>query len=310
MFPTGSRVVDNPHGTAPGIDLTWSDGDQASRLFALPGVPAEMIEMWRATVRPAAEQMAGPARVICHRCIKCFGTGESHLESLLPDLIRRGRDPRVGITAHRATITLRVSTSGADSSDACERMGPTLTTIRECLGELVFGEGDDELEDVVIRLLRRRGQSLAVCELGTQGVMTRWLNAAMSADRTGEAPLEIDIPPARDGAADVFRAGLVMPNREGLEALLGQFSAQDPEALVQEAAERLRARFGTDLALVTGPPPDLKAERPRIAIGLADRERAYGVTRSYGGHPDVVLDRAAKQALDLMRIYLLRGTIR
>ncbi|HXT58752.1 MAG TPA: competence/damage-inducible protein A, partial [Pirellulales bacterium] len=51
MFPAGARVVFNPHGTAPGIDLEVPPPlGRPSRIFALPGVPAEMIEMWDETV--------------------------------------------------------------------------------------------------------------------------------------------------------------------------------------------------------------------------------------------------------------------
>jgi nicotinamide-nucleotide amidase len=54
MFPRGSRVIPNPHGSAPGIDLQIPRGDRTpSRIFALPGVPAEMQEMWQQTVGPA-----------------------------------------------------------------------------------------------------------------------------------------------------------------------------------------------------------------------------------------------------------------
>ena len=56
--------------------------------------------------------LLGEPRVIRHRRIKCFGAGESQLEQMLPDLIRRGREPSVGITVHEATITLRITAAG------------------------------------------------------------------------------------------------------------------------------------------------------------------------------------------------------
>ena len=93
MFPAGSRVVLNPHGTAPGIDLEVPrEGRPACRVFCLPGVPAEMVEMWHASVGPAIAALLGDdRRIICQRRIHCFGAGESQIESMLPDLIGRGR---------------------------------------------------------------------------------------------------------------------------------------------------------------------------------------------------------------------------
>ena len=82
MFPEGSRVIPNPNGTAPGIDLEVLRGGTppSPRIFCLPGVPAEMREMWHK--RSGALRAWGPAGgTIRHRRIKCFGAGESHIEA-------------------------------------------------------------------------------------------------------------------------------------------------------------------------------------------------------------------------------------
>ena len=119
LFPAGSRAIPNQHGTAPGIDLTHTTaGGRTVRFVALPGVPVEMREMWNDTVEPQLAQSYAGGRVIAHHRIKCFGVGESQMESMLPGLIARGRWPRVGITVHRATITLRI-TSVAENAAAC-----------------------------------------------------------------------------------------------------------------------------------------------------------------------------------------------
>ena len=128
MFPWGSQVIPNPHGTAPGIDLVMAaQGSPSSRLFALPGVPAEMREMWFQTVQPRIQQQTGSQQVIAHHRVKCFGAGESQLEGMLPDLIRRGREPRVGITVHRATITLRSLRQAPTETAAGDRCNRQLT---------------------------------------------------------------------------------------------------------------------------------------------------------------------------------------
>ena len=75
MFPAGSQAIPNPHGTAPGIDLNIRSGSRRSRVFALPGVPAEMKTMLEATVAPALAAMLPEAATILQRRIKCFGAG-------------------------------------------------------------------------------------------------------------------------------------------------------------------------------------------------------------------------------------------
>ncbi len=155
QFPKGSRPIHNPHGSAPGIEISIQRAvGKPARIFALPGVPAEMKEMWVATVGPAIQQLLGVRKVIAHHRIKCFGVGESDLEAMLPDLIARNRYPLVGITVSQATITLRVTAEGDSAAAARAAMQPTIDTIHQCLGDLILGYEDDELQHVVVRLLR------------------------------------------------------------------------------------------------------------------------------------------------------------
>ena len=115
MFPRGSRVIPNPAGTAPGIDIELPrSGKPRPREFSrFPECRPKCSKCGRQTVAPAIAAMFGAPQVIRHKQIKCFGVGESDLEQMLPDLIRRGRDPQVGITVSGATITLRITASGS-----------------------------------------------------------------------------------------------------------------------------------------------------------------------------------------------------
>ena len=90
-------------------------------------------------------------------------------------MIRRKREPLVGITVSGATITLRITASGTSEAACRKAMEPTVAQIREMLGVLVFGEEDDELEHAVVRLLKERGRSVAVAEWATDGLVSQWL---------------------------------------------------------------------------------------------------------------------------------------
>src|SRR5262245_23545871 len=176
QFPKGSRPIFNPNGSAPGIDIAIPRAvGMPVRIFALPGVPAEMKEMWAATVGPAIQELLGIRKVIAHYRIKCFGVGESDLEAMLPDLIARNRYPLVGITVSQATITLRVTAEGETAAATRAAMQPTIDTIHQCLGDLIFGYEDEELQDAVVRLLREKKQTLNVMEWGTHGLVSQWL---------------------------------------------------------------------------------------------------------------------------------------
>jgi len=294
MFPHGSQVVPNPHGTAPGIDLTVAREDGSScRIFALPGVPAEMKEMWHATLAPAVSQMTGGGKVIRHRRIKCFGIGESDLEQMLPDLIRRGREPSVGITVSQATITLRVTSAGDSAADCEQMMAPTVATIHECLGDLVFGQEDEELQQAVIRLLRAQAQTLAVAEWGSGGLLSKWLSEA---DEEGLS----------------FWGGVVVRGARQSELLApptlrDEFGPHSRE-LVLAMAKHCREQFATDfgLAISAFPQSDAGGGVPgRVAFAVASASGGETHESPFAGHPEILKPRAAKQALDLLRKQLL-----
>ena len=276
LFPLGSQPIPNPHGTAPGIDLVWQPPDNStpSRFMALPGVPAEMREMWYATVRPSLIQAGLAGGLLIHRRLKCFGVGESDLEQRLPDLIRRGRDPSVGITVHRATITLRITALGTDAEACHQAMLPTVQTIRDCLGDLVFGEEDDELEHAVLRLLAARAATLATSEAATEGMLARWLHRADAGQRG-------------------YRGGWV-----------GRGSA--PQDLAAVAAS-LRESTGATFALCVGPveAPTRDGGPPQVAIQLLGPDLDLRLVHDFTGHPDLVTHRCAKVALDCLRRSLL-----
>lgn len=298
MFPEGARPVPNPHGTAPGIAMEIARaGKPPCRLFALPGVPPEMREMWTQSVSVALREAGAGHRLVRHRIIKCFGAGESTIEEMLPDLIRRGRVPRVGINASKTTIILRITADGADEKECQALIEPTAKTIYQCLGNLAYGEGDDELQDALARLLQEQDKTLATCEWGTGGMVADWLG---------------DVPEAREH----YLGGVVVSGETGLvraagvpEELVRQQSAASPE-VAQAMAHETRRRFGTDYGLAVSRFPDpnpLAAEPLPFYLGLADAEGVRSKAVPYAGHPATLKIYCAKHALNMARLALLEA---
>ncbi|MEO2047544.1 MAG: CinA family nicotinamide mononucleotide deamidase-related protein [Pirellulales bacterium] len=289
-LPAGAKAIPNPHGTAPGIEMHIARKDQsACRLFALPGVPAEMFAMWSESVRPALRAAQPTQRMIKHYRLLCFGVGESHLEAMLPNLIRRGREPSVGITVSDAIITLRTSAVGQDEADCLRALQPTLTLIREKLGTLVFGEEEDRLEDAVVRLLVEKRQRVAVAEWGTGGLVTRWLSAA-------------------DHQRTTWAGGLVLSSLEQWNswfqgAVLPRDIEPDSRKLATHLAESVRVRTGADYGLGIAAMPSADRESAdRLHIALATPGRTRHFRFHTGAHPAIRQTRAALQALNVLRL--------
>lgn len=311
MFPRGSRVIPNPHGSAPGIDMTVAmtiDGEaQSSRIFALPGVPAEMKQMWFESVVPRLEQSLGTHQgPLRHHAVKLFGIGESDVEVRLPDLIHRGRQPTVGITVSRATITLRIAGRAHNNEQFAELIAPTLLEIQQALGELIIGEGEVELEDVVLGQLVQRQLTMACVEIGAASWINHWMLSASTSLRQ-----ESNSSSLPERAA--FQGGIAFPTL----ASANQFFCRGNTAHDRQAgdsawsaiASLARQHFAVDRLLVVGCYPSEtqmeKAAAPfDFTFAIADHDGVQLENRAMGGHPDVLGPRVAKTGLDLMRKHL------
>jgi len=292
MFPVGSRQIFNPQGTAPGIDMIVPR-DAAhvdapvSRVFALPGVPAEMKRMFHDTVAPRILELACGGTQIRQRVMKFFGTGESDMEQRLGDMLARDRQPRVGITVSAATISLRI-TAMAESEKLCEEMiTQTRSEILQRVGELYFGEGEMyEQYHAIDETLRDRDQSLVVIELGQAAPLGDWF--------------------ATLGESSSYRGGLSLAVPDDLLAL-----TQTPD--LGSALQQLKQQFAADWALLVDRYPSLlgtvDAPLPssEISFIVADPigNRHESTTR-IGGHPDILHSRMAKAAMQRLRELLAR----
>lgn len=268
LFPVGSQMIGNPHGSAPGIYAQFSrPGGGACHLFALPGVPAEMFEMWQATVAPILERLRPVPGVLRHRVIRLFGPGESELEAMFPELIARERFPRVGITVSNATISLRITAWGTDDRACYASMEETVREIYSAAGRFIFGEGEVELEHVLLAQLQQRGATLASNESFTSGLLAHWLATA-------------------DPDALAFRGGMIHP------------TPPDERAMARAAA--VRSRFATTFGLAVASAID-----NRVEVAWHDGVTGDALQITRGGHPAVEGPRIAKSALDLLRRHLV-----
>ena len=284
LFPEGSCPIQNPDGTAPGIVVSlpasegWGDG-HGCVVYVLPGVPAEMRRMWDETVSDELKKGKGSKKVLRHRRLKCFGAGESAIEEMLPGLIERGHDPTVGITAHEATITLRIS-AWADNLEACkEKIIATEHMIREKLGQLVYGEEDDEVEDAAASAIIAASASLASIEAGTAGRVAALF--AQAADRR------------QAGSQPFFCGGLVLPDLPG-----GQ-----PQLI--EAAKDVARSHNASIGLAVGPVRPI-GTRQAVDVIVVKDDSVMAIEHVLGGG-GIAMSRAAKSAIDQVRQMLLEG---
>jgi nicotinamide-nucleotide amidase len=294
MVPVGGEPIANDRGTAPGVWMRIGNAWVA----AMPGVPSEMFAMFETQVRPRLIALGLGGGVLVQRKINCFGVGESAVEEKLLDLTRRGHVPEVGITVSDAVISLRILARAATAAEAQAQIEPVERTIRERLGELVFGVESEDLEDAVARLLAERRQTLATAESITAGQV---------ACRLARVP----------GISAWFRGGIVAYQNEIKTNLLGVPAdlIREHDAVSPQVAEAMavgaRQRLGADLAISTtglAGPGGATADRPigLVYVGLAHAGGVRSISFNWSGTRTEVQSRAARLALNLVRLHLAK----
>ena len=294
-FPVGAEPIPNANGTAPGIWMKLGDAHVA----AMPGVPSEMYAMFEHQILPKVLALGLSGGVLVQRKINTFGMGESGVEERLLDLTKRGHVPEVGITVHDAVISLRILAQAPTRAEAQAMIEPVERTIRERLGELVFGVEDEELHDAVAALLAAKRKTLATAESITCGLVAHSLAHVA-------------------GVSAWLRGGIIAYTNEVKTALLGvpkalldEKTAVSPE-VAQAMAVGVRSRMGTDVAVSTtgyagptGGGPD--APPGLVYVGLAWDGGAAAHQFNWAGTRLEVQRRTAKMALNAVRLHLLRA---
>ena len=255
MVPKGASVIPQRRGTAPG--LVCPVGDKV--IYAVPGVPFELYEMFERAILPDLLARSGSQSVIASRTLRTWGESESGLNERLHDLI--GELDRVGnptlafLASGWEGIKVRL-TAKADSTAAVQDLLDIWDRrVREVVGDVVFGVDADTMESVVLDLLRSRGLTLGLAESVTGGLVAgRLTNVA--------------------GSSDVLRGSIVSYASEVKFDVLGVTPGPVvSESVAVEMAIGARRVLGSDVGLaltgVAGPADQDGVKPGTLCVGLA-----------------------------------------
>lgn len=289
--PAGVRYIMPARGTAPGL---IAELDGGARIYLVPGVPEEMVEMMRDPILPELAALAGRG-VVRSRVLRCIGIGESAVAETLADLYEASANPSVAYLASAGEVKVRL-TAKAPTAEAAEALvAPLAAEVRTRLGDVVTSDRDESLEEVVGRLLAASGRTLACAESMTGG----GLGARIT-----------NVP----GASAYFLGSAVAYTAEAKHRLLGVSRAtlEGPglvsEACAREMAAGARRVFGSDVALAVtgaaGPEPHDGAPAGTVWLALDAGDMRHARGFSGPGERDRVRRWAEQAALDLVRRYL------
>jgi nicotinamide-nucleotide amidase len=223
-YPEGAVLLPNTKGTAPGLRLRVG----AAWVFALPGVPQEMLPMVDEQVVPFLVERAGGGGVLASRLIRSWGESESHIGELLGDLFAASTNPTMAFLASGGEIKVRLTARAGTAEEAAALLDPLEAEVRRRLGRWVFAVGDETVEHIVLRLCRERGWTLGTAESATGGMVAERLTSV-------------------SGASEVFVGAVVAYTPALKAALLGvPVEVMEEEGVVSEATALAMAEGGAD----------------------------------------------------------------
>jgi len=292
MIPRGSVVLDNPHGTAPGLYFPAHEGINP-HLFVLPGPPRELKPMFRELVLPRLREIACAGAVTRpqDRTFRILGVGESHVAERLDRPLNELGELEIGYCARMGEVDLRL----IGPLDVIDR-GEAL--IRETFPNQLVSTDGSTIEETIVRLFTERQESLATAESCTGGLIAHKITNV-------------------SGSSAMFRTGLVTYANTAKTDLLGvpkdilteHGAVSEPVARLMAEGVLQRADADQSVA-VTGiaGPTGGTAEKPAgtVYIGQAGRGGGTFVKRfCFAVDRLAFKERTARMALELVRRRLL-----
>ncbi len=297
----GATVLPNANGTAPGQWITGKYQGRDKLLLLLPGPPHELKALFD---QQCVERLRLrlPRVYMATRELKITGIGESHCDARVAPIYQRYSDIETTILAGAGEIQLHLKTRGNSFAAAQERVDELAGKIEEELGELVFSDNGDSMEQIVGYFLQMRGATLAVAESCTAGLIAERITSVSGSSRYFLGGAVVYSNELKTAFADV-PAQLIQKH--------GAVSREVAAALAEGIRKRCGATFGIGVTGVAGPTGGTP-EKPvgLVFHGLATETGTEVVERNFPGDRKRIRWFASQQALDMVekKAYVIVST--
>lgn len=303
MVPQGGIILPNDRGTAPGIYLDLQAG-KGPVVVLLPGPPSEMLPLFKEQVLPLLRvklQEEGDLAILQSKVLRIVGLGESDLSERIAFLLKNQDNPTLAPLAKAGEVHLRITARGSKAEVVQTLLNNKARELQEILGDYIYGEDEEELELAVARLLWANGQTLALAESCSGGLLSHRLT---------------NVP----GSSEYLLAGLVTYSNEAKIQILGvdQATLERAGAVSAAVAEQMaagvrrlcKADIGVGITGIAGPGGGTP-EKPVGLTYLALQAENFKFSRRYEfwGGRQVIKERAGQTALYLLWLYL-QGKLR
>ncbi len=279
-IPFQSKPLKNPVGKALGFIKVL---ENTKAVVAVPGVPSEMKPM----VIQALEDLGFKEKLQKTYLFRTFGIPESKLTEILKDI---------------DNISFSASPKGVDIfiyDKEKEFLENKVKVIRERLGNAIYSEKSEEMEEVVGKLLRENKMTISTAESSTGGLIVARL---------------VNVP----GASDYVMAGIVSYSNQAKMHILGvkretleKYGAVSEE-VAKQMVEGTRELNKTDLAVsdtgIAGPTGATKDKPLGLHyVGFTDGKKTSVHRVVFQGERNDVRLYISQFCLNLVRLYFLEN---
>jgi nicotinamide-nucleotide amidase len=257
--PEGAIAIENPVGTAPIFILEYD----SHLIVSLPGVPSEMKFLMEHSIIPYLQHHYDIHGIIKTRVLHTVGVGESQIDDLISDLEELS-NPTVGLAAHSGQVDVRITAKAESEVALAEMISPVENTLRDRLGDCIYGVDQESLEEIAMRSIEKHNWSLTVIEAGLGGYLIRRLACSKSSFLRGQVLAE-PIPPD-----ELLKLSESYRQSQNAEVALGVTLSHNGEM------------YNADLLLITP----------------LEKQQYH---RRYGGPPEYASFWAFNQSMDMIR---------
>lgn len=290
-FPKGSKILTNNNGTANACIVNdISDGKKKIGVL-LPGPPKEMMPLMDEEVIPYLSKFS--KEIVVGYKVAVMSVGESMAETMIMDLIENQTNPTIAPYAGDGKVVFRVTAKAENKEKADALIKPVIDELLKRFGENAFVLETDRVEDIVCKKLVENKLTISTAESCTGGLLASKL---------------VSYP----GISSVFKEGFITYSNEAKIKILGvkketideytEVSEEVVKEMAEGACRASRADIGVATTGIAGPSGGTADKPVGLVYTCVYYKGKHNVIKSsYNGTRDTVRERAAINALELVR---------
>lgn len=294
-IPEKCSPIPNKNGTASGMWFETKTPDRETRVvfISMPGVPFEMKAMLKDPVIPLLKKHFQPQAIV-HKTIMTQGIGESFLSDILESWEKQ-LTPNISLAylPQPGIVRLRLTGTGPVKEIVKSRIDQELVKLKQIIPEYIYGFDDENLEEIVGRMLTAKGSTLVTAESCTGGYIAHLISSVPGSSKYFKGSVVAYSNDIKENELDVKPESLLT-------------SGAVSEVVVREMATNIRRRFNADFALATSgiAGPDGGTDLKPVGttwIAIATPKRVIAEKYLFGDNRERNIRRTAIQALNLLR---------